>query len=123
MPGNAPPRSRTLLFVRYGLPGLIALAGLVYGAARSFDEVGIEAAVVMIAAASSLWFLSLLMRIGINSEGDRDREVEAREYFDRHGRWPDEPTPPAGPAPPESGHAKPADPHGHRRGSAPRPRR
>jgi hypothetical protein len=26
----------------------------------------------------------------ISGRGDRDREEEAREYFDRHGHWPDE---------------------------------
>jgi hypothetical protein len=26
----------------------------------------------------------------ISGRGDRDREEEAREYFTRHGHWPDE---------------------------------
>jgi hypothetical protein len=30
-----------------------------------------------------LWFL-------LNGRGDREREEEARRYFDEHGHWPDE---------------------------------
>jgi hypothetical protein len=29
-----------------------------------------------------------LMRLSIESNRDREREEEARRYFDRHGRWP-----------------------------------
>jgi hypothetical protein len=32
--------------------------------------------------------LNVLMRLGIASSRDREREEEARRYFDRHGRWP-----------------------------------
>jgi hypothetical protein len=28
--------------------------------------------------------------MSVDSNRDREREEEAREYFDRHGRWPDE---------------------------------
>jgi hypothetical protein len=31
--------------------------------------------------------LNVLMRLGIESAADREREEEARRYFDRHGRW------------------------------------
>jgi type II secretory pathway pseudopilin PulG len=30
-----------------------------------------------------LWFL-------VTGRGDRDKEEDARRYFDEHGRWPDE---------------------------------
>jgi hypothetical protein len=30
-----------------------------------------------------LWFL-------VNGVGDREREEEARRYYDEHGHWPDE---------------------------------
>jgi hypothetical protein len=28
--------------------------------------------------------------MGVSGDADRDREQEARDYFDEHGRWPDE---------------------------------
>jgi len=28
--------------------------------------------------------------MGVSGDAERDREEEARAYFDRHGRWPDE---------------------------------
>jgi hypothetical protein len=31
-----------------------------------------------------------MYRLSIESNRERDREEEAREYFSRHGRWPDE---------------------------------
>jgi hypothetical protein len=33
--------------------------------------------------------INWLFRMSIASNKDRDREEAAREYFDRHGRWPD----------------------------------
>jgi len=34
--------------------------------------------------------LNVLFRIGVQGEQERDREDEARAYFTKHGRWPDE---------------------------------
>jgi hypothetical protein len=34
--------------------------------------------------------MNLLMRVGISGDRDRDREDEARAYFDRHGVWPED---------------------------------
>ena len=31
--------------------------------------------------------LNVLMRLGLESEADREREEQARRFFDRHGRW------------------------------------
>jgi hypothetical protein len=33
----------------------------------------------------------VLYRIGVQGDRDRDREEDARRFFDEHGRWPDEP--------------------------------
>ena len=35
----------------------------------------------------------------LTERGDREREEEARVYFDEHGYWPDEAPPGRGPAP------------------------
>jgi hypothetical protein len=34
--------------------------------------------------------LNWLFRLGVESNRDREREERAREYFDRHGRWPED---------------------------------
>lgn len=83
-------RSRLMLFLRYWLPALICLVGVVWGLARGFDELGLEIAVLLVAAGSSLWLMNLLMRVGIAGDAERDKEDAARAYFDRHGRWPDD---------------------------------
>lgn len=79
-----------MTFLRYGLPGLICAIGIVWGVARNMDETGLEIAVLMVAAGSSLWLMNLLIRVSIADDKDRDAEVEARAYFDEHGVWPDE---------------------------------
>jgi hypothetical protein len=37
-----------------------------------------------------VWMVNWMFRLSVQSNRDRDVEEEAREYFDRHGRWPDE---------------------------------
>ena len=34
--------------------------------------------------------INWMFRMSVESNRDREREEEAREYFDEHGRWPDE---------------------------------
>ena len=73
--------------VRYGLPGAIMLAGIVLtvvGTSRAVVGTG----VTLIGVAPLVVVLNLLMRLGIASGRDREREEEARRYFDRHGHWP-----------------------------------
>ena len=79
-----------MVFLRYGLPGLICLVGVIWGVARNFDEQGVEICILLIAAGSSLYLMNLLLRVGISGDRERDAEDAAREYFDQHGRWPDE---------------------------------
>jgi hypothetical protein len=80
-------------FLRYWLPASICAVGIAWGVARGFDELGLEIAVLLVAAGSSLWLMNLLMRVGIAGDSERDDEDEARRYFDEHGVWPDEPEP------------------------------
>jgi hypothetical protein len=78
-------------FLRYGLPGLICAVGLIWGVSRNMDETGLEIAVLLVAAGSSLYLMNLLFRVGVTGDQERDREDDARAYFDQHGRWPDDP--------------------------------
>jgi hypothetical protein len=76
-------------FLRYWLPGLICVVGLIWGFALG-GELGLEIAVLLVAAGSSLWLMNILMRVGISGDKERDEEDAARVYFDRHGHWPGE---------------------------------
>jgi hypothetical protein len=44
-------------------------------------------------ATAGIAFLAIigLMFVPALGHGDRDREEEARAFYDEHGRWPDEP--------------------------------
>ncbi len=79
-----------LAFVRYGLPGLIFLAGMIVFVADSDQQRGMEIGAMLIGCAFAVLLLNLFFRIGVAGEADRDREEAAREFFDRHGYWPDE---------------------------------
>ena len=82
-------RSKTMIAVRYVLPAVVALTGLLI---LIFDQslIGLEGFVLFVGAAGSILLLNVLHRIGVSGDAERDREEAARTYFDEHGRWPDE---------------------------------
>jgi hypothetical protein len=85
-------RDLLLNATRVWLPLAIAVAGVVLivdGHGRS-NSVAAAAGVALIVVALTVWLLNWLYRLGIQSAKDRDREEDARRYFDEHGRWPDE---------------------------------
>ena len=75
--------------VRYVLPAGVILGGIVIFAVDP-SLIGLEGFVLFTAAGSSILLLNVLHRIGVSGEQDRYDEEAAREYFDAHGRWPDE---------------------------------
>ena len=75
------------LFVRWILPALICLGGLIAIIAAP-DEA--EAGAMIFGAGLAVWLLNLLYRVGVSGDRERHREDAARDYFDRHGHWPDE---------------------------------
>jgi hypothetical protein len=75
------------LFVRWILPALIVLGGLIAIIAAPGEA---EAGAMIVGAGLSVWLLNLLYRVGLSGDRERHTEDEAREYFDRHGHWPDE---------------------------------
>ena len=90
MPTNADKRSaNTMIAVRYVLPAVIALTGLIV---LIFNQTisGLEGFAMGIGVAGSILLLNVLYRIGVSGDRERDEEEAARVYFDRHGRWPDE---------------------------------
>ncbi len=76
-----------LALIRYGIPVAFIVAGQVI--------VAITGDVVSWAgftgAGTAVLLLNFLYRIGAEGDRERDREEDAREYFARHGRWPDDP--------------------------------
>ena len=89
-PARRPRPSTLVLFLRYGLPAILFIAGIALGFGFGWDLTGVEACAAMFAAGASLFLMNILMRMGIAGDKDRDDEDEARAYFDRHGRWPGE---------------------------------
>jgi hypothetical protein len=75
------------LFVRWILPALICLGGLIAIIVAPSEA---EAGALIVSAGLSVWLLNLLFRVGVKGDRERHREDEARDYFDRHGHWPDE---------------------------------
>ena len=75
----------TLNAVRYGIPAALFIAGMVIWGTGS-----VAAGAMFISAATAVLLLNFLFRIGIEGDKERDREDEARRYFDEHGRWPGE---------------------------------
>jgi hypothetical protein len=76
-----------IVAVRYVLPGAIVLTGLVLTIVGGTDVV-VGAGVALTGVGLLVVLLNTLMRLGIASSRDREREEEARRFFDRHGRWP-----------------------------------
>jgi hypothetical protein len=79
----------TLAAVRYGIPLALFVAGNVV--ALTSGRIGLTAGAMFVSSATAVLLLNVLYRIGVEGDRERDREEEARRFFDRHGRWPDEP--------------------------------
>jgi hypothetical protein len=72
--------------VRYGIPALIALAGVVLIVADGDAEAG--AGVVLIGIAGLVLLANVFVRLSLQSEDDRAAEERARDFYSEHGRWP-----------------------------------
>jgi hypothetical protein len=48
------------------------------------------AGVALVLVALTVSMLNWMFRMSVESNREREHEEEAREYFDRHGRWPGE---------------------------------
>jgi low affinity Fe/Cu permease len=91
-------REALLSATRLWLPLGIAAAGvvlIVLGHGRvsdSGDTHTLLAAtgVALLLVALIVWMINWMFRISVASNLDREREEEARRYYDEHGRWPGE---------------------------------
>jgi hypothetical protein len=84
---EGPRRPWLLRTVRYILPGIVVLAGIVVMGLGS--EADLEGGSGIVSAGIAVYFLNWLFRAGASGEEERESEERAREYFDLHGRWPD----------------------------------
>lgn len=84
------PSSPTLILVRYVLPAVVVVGGIL-AVIISPTLTSLEGAAGIVGAGLSIWLLNVLHRIGVNGDRDRDAEQDARAYFDAHGHWPGEP--------------------------------
>ena len=75
--------------IRYGIPLALVVAGAIVSATAG--GVGIAAGALFFSAGTAVLLLNVLHRMGVEGDRERDREADARDFFDKHGRWPDEP--------------------------------
>ena len=75
--------------VRYGIPAVLVIAGLVVLIAVGGDT-GVEGWGLFTGAGLSVLLLNLLFRFGVKGDEERAEEEAARAYFDEHGEWPEE---------------------------------
>ncbi len=85
-PGSA-RRNWLLASIRYVLPVTVTVAGLAVMALGG--EIDLEGGAGIVGAGLAIFFLNWLFRAGASSDREREREAAAREYFSKHGRWPD----------------------------------
>ncbi len=79
-----------LKITRIWLPVAIAVAGVVAIVLGHGHTALAGAGVVLLGTAVIVWMVNWLFRLSLESNRDREREEEARVYFDEHGRWPDD---------------------------------
>lgn len=80
--------AKLLWSLRYLLPAVVTIGGIVI---MSFgSESDLEGGASFVSAGLAIYFVNWLYRIGVAGDHERDREHEARAYYERHGHWPDQ---------------------------------
>jgi hypothetical protein len=81
-----------MVFVRYVLPALFVVAGIVILLAGNGSDIAVEGWALFTGAGAAILLMNVFFRIGAQGDTERDREEAARVYLDEHGHWPDEPS-------------------------------
>ena len=81
-----------LKFVRYWLPAIVVLGGVISLIVIGTDW-ALEGAAGVVGAGLAIWLVNILYRIGVSGDRERDEEEAARRYYYEHGYWPDDPGP------------------------------
>src|SRR5450755_2260702 len=97
---DRPPRTGgpLLAATRIWLPIAIAIAGVVllvighgrYSALADTRSLESAAGVSLLIVAIIVWMMNWMYRLSLSSNEEREQEEEARRYYERTGRWPDE---------------------------------
>jgi O-antigen/teichoic acid export membrane protein len=90
VPDQSPHARLVLTVTRRVLPLVIAIVGVAGIIAGRGHTAVAGAGVVLLGIALIVWMINWLFRMSLASNKERDVEERAREYFDEHGRWPDE---------------------------------
>jgi hypothetical protein len=78
-----------LVTIRYVIPAVLVVAGFVILAVAP-DSIKWDGWGMCVGAGLALLLLNVLFRYGAQGDRERDAEEAAREYFAKHGHWPDE---------------------------------
>ncbi len=84
-----------MFFLRYVVPALVVLGGIVVMALGS--EADVEGGAGIVSAGLAVYAMNWLYRASVDGDRERDAEEAARDYLDLHGHWPDEAAPQAPP--------------------------
>ena len=79
---------KTLIVVRYVLPALLTLAGLIVIVIEPRGT-ALEGGLGVLGAGIALFLFAFLAKLSMHDTHIEEEEA-ARRFFDRHGYWPDE---------------------------------
>jgi drug/metabolite transporter (DMT)-like permease len=79
-----------LTFTRIWLPSGIGIVGIALIVIGHGHTGAAAVGVGFLLVALIVWMINWMYRMSIDSNRERDREEEARDYYSEHGRWPDE---------------------------------
>jgi len=82
--------STALILVRWVIPCAVIVGGILAFVLNP-SIIAAEGAAGVVGAGLAWLLFGWLFRKGVEGDSDRDAEDAARAYFDRHGRWPDDP--------------------------------
>jgi hypothetical protein len=86
---QASKRSIGLLLLRYGIGGVMVLAGIVMLIVDP-SGLGVDGFAMAAGGGLSVLLINFLYRLGVSGDREREEEERARVYFDEHGEWPEE---------------------------------
>jgi hypothetical protein len=88
-PAAKRPLSIGMFLVRYGIGIVMVIAGVVM-LVVSPSGLGVDGFAMAVGGGLAVLMINFLFRLGVSGDLERQREEEARRYFDEHGAWPDE---------------------------------
>jgi hypothetical protein len=77
-----------LFVLRYVVPAVVCIAGFVMFAVLP-TPTNVAAGSALLGAGLSIALMNLMYRVGAKGDEERQAEEDAREFYARHGRWPD----------------------------------